>query len=69
MLMAVCISIIFCLFYAGDVNIRGGSVHTVKENTGTGVVARKESGLDVNVERNMWSCLEIRMQDKVTSTS
>jgi hypothetical protein len=55
------------VFYTDDVNILGGSMHTIKENTEAWVVASKEIGLDVNAERNMWSCLEIRMQDKVTT--
>ena len=55
------------MFYADDVNTMGGSVRTVKENTGAGVGASKETGLEGNVERNMWSCLEIRMQVEVTS--
>jgi hypothetical protein len=29
----------------------GGSVHTVKENTGTLVVANKEIGLEVNADK------------------
>jgi hypothetical protein len=33
------------LVYAADVNILGGSVHTVKKNTETLVVASKESRL------------------------
>jgi len=56
-----------CLFYADDFNIMGGSVHTVKGNTRAGVVARKEIGLGVNVNRKMWSRCEIRVQDEVTS--
>ena len=35
--------------YADDVNILGGRVHTVKENTETLLVASKEIGLEVNV--------------------
>ena len=42
----------FC-FYADDVNILGGSVHTVKENVETLVVASKESGLDVDKTKYM----------------
>jgi len=54
------------LVYA-DVNILGGSVHTIKKNTGASVVVSKETGLEVNADRlNTWSCLEIRMQDEVT---
>jgi hypothetical protein len=36
------------LAYAVDVNILGGSVHTVKENAEALVVATKEIGLEVN---------------------
>jgi hypothetical protein len=36
------------LTYADDVNILGGSVHTVKENEEDLVVATKEIGLEVN---------------------
>jgi hypothetical protein len=36
------------LVYADDVNMLGGSVHTVKENTETSVIANKEIGLEVN---------------------
>jgi hypothetical protein len=56
-----------CLLYADDVSTLGGSVHTVKENTGAGVDANNEIGLGVNVERNVWSRLERRVQDEVTS--
>jgi len=38
------------LAYANDVNILGGSVHTVKENAETLVVAPKEIGLEVNAD-------------------
>ena len=55
------------LIYADDVNILGGSVPTVKENTEALVVASKEIGLEVNADKlSTWSCLEIRMHDKVT---
>ena len=39
------------LAYADDVNILGGSVHTVKENAEALVVATKEIGLEVNVDK------------------
>jgi hypothetical protein len=35
------------LFYAGDVNILGGNVRTMKKNTEAIIVASKESGLQV----------------------
>jgi len=36
---------------ADDVNILGGSVHTVKENAEALVVATKEIGLEVNADK------------------
>ena len=38
------------LVYADDVNILGGSVHTVKENAEAFIVASKEIGLEVNAD-------------------
>ena len=38
------------LAYADDVNILGGSVHTVKKNEETLVAAPKEIGLEVNAD-------------------
>ena len=40
------------LVYAEDLNMLGGSVHTVKENAEALVVASKETGLEVNAEKN-----------------
>jgi hypothetical protein len=42
------------LAYADDVNILGGSVHTVRENTETIVVATKEIGLDANTDKTKY---------------
>ena len=54
------------LVYADDVNIMGGSIHTIKKNTDALVAASKEMGLEVNADKiSTWSCLQIRMQDKV----
>ena len=39
------------LVYADDVNILGGSLHTMKRNTEALVVATKESGLEVNADK------------------
>ena len=39
------------MVYADDVNILGGSVHTVKENAEALVVARKETRLEVNADK------------------
>ena len=39
------------LVYADDVNILGGSVHTVKENAEASVVANMEFGLEVNADK------------------
>jgi len=38
------------LVYAGDVNIVGGSVHTVKENAESSIVASKEIGKETTGE-------------------
>jgi hypothetical protein len=42
------------LAYADDVNILGGSVHTVKENAETLVAASKETGLEVNADKTKY---------------
>jgi hypothetical protein len=42
------------LAYADDVNILGGSVHTVKENSEALVVATKEIGLEVNADKTKY---------------
>jgi len=42
------------LAYADDVNILGGSVHTVKENAEALVVAIKEIGLEVNADKKKY---------------
>jgi len=42
------------LAYADDVNILGGSVHTVKENAETLVVATKEIGIEVNADKTKY---------------
>ena len=42
------------LVYADDVNILGGSVHTVKENAEALVVASKEIGLEVNADKTKY---------------
>ena len=42
------------LAYADDVNILGGSIHTVKENAEALIVATKESGLEVNADKTKY---------------
>jgi len=42
------------LLYADEVNIFGGSVHTVKENTESYKVASKEIGLEVNADKTKY---------------
>jgi hypothetical protein len=54
------------LVYADNVNI-----HTVRKNTEDLVIASKETGSAVNAEKikyMIWSCLEIRMQEKNGNT-
>jgi hypothetical protein len=53
------------LVYADDVNILGGSIHTVRKNTEALLIASKEIGLEVKAEETIWSCLKIRTQDKM----
>jgi len=40
------------LVYADDVNVLGGSIHTTKKQTEALVAASKETGLEVNAEKN-----------------
>ena len=42
------------LAYANDVNILGGSTHTVKEKPEALVVATKEIGLEINVDKTKY---------------
>ena len=42
------------LIYADDVNILGGNVHTIQENSEVLVVASKETGLEVNADETMY---------------
>jgi len=42
------------LVYADDVNIFGGSVHTVSKNAEALVVASKETGLEVNADKTKY---------------
>jgi len=42
------------LVYAADDNILGGSIHTIKKNTEALVVASKENGLEVNVDKTKY---------------
>jgi hypothetical protein len=42
------------LVYADDINILGGSIHTVKKNTEALVVATKQNGLEVNAEKTKY---------------
>jgi len=57
------------LAYVDDVNILGGSIHTLKKHAEALVAATREFGLEVSVDKtkySTWSCLEIRMQDEFT---
>ena len=42
------------LVYPDDVNVLGGSVHTIKENAGALIVASKEIGLEVNAAKTKY---------------
>jgi len=42
------------LVYADDVNILGGSIHTIKKNKEALVIAIKETGLKVNADKTKY---------------
>ena len=39
---------------ADDINIMGRSIHTIKKNTDTLVVASKETGLELNTDKTLY---------------
>ena len=43
--------------YADDVNILGGSIHTVKGNAEALIVANKEIGLEVNADKTKYTVM------------
>jgi hypothetical protein len=45
------------LAYADDVNLLGDSIDTIKKNTETLIVASKEVGLEINVEKTKYMLL------------
>jgi hypothetical protein len=53
------------IFAYADDKIMDECAHTTKKNT-EDVVANKGNGPEVNAEKPMWSCLEIKLQDKIT---
>jgi len=55
------------LVYADDVNTFGRSIYIIQENAEALTGASKVTRLEVTADKlSTWSCLEIRMQDKVT---
>jgi hypothetical protein len=42
------------LIYVNDVNIFGGSVHTIRKNTESLVASSKEIGLEVNADKTKY---------------
>jgi len=47
------------LVYADDVNIMGGSVHTVRKNTKTLVVDSEETGLEVDGDKTVYMVMSL----------
>jgi len=42
------------MVYVDDVNILGGSVHTIKKNKEALIVASKENGLEINADKTKY---------------
>ena len=42
------------LAYADDINILGGSIHSIKENAEALLVGSKETGLEVNADKTKY---------------
>ena len=56
------------MVYAGDVNMLGGSVHTLRNNIETLVMlVRRVDWKEMLIKLSTWSCLEIRIKDEVTT--
>ena len=45
------------LVYADDVNLLGGSVHTIKKNAEALAAASKETGLEVNADKTKYTVM------------
>ena len=45
------------LAYVDDVNILGGSIHTLKENAEALVAATRETGLEVNADKTKYMAM------------
>ena len=45
------------LVYADDINILGGSIHTIKVNAEAFVVASKETGLEANADNTKYTVM------------
>jgi hypothetical protein len=48
------------LVYAGDVNLLGDNIDTIKKNTKTLIDVSKEVGLEINVEKTKYMLLSRR---------
>ena len=54
------------LAYADDVNILGGSIHTLKENAEALVAATRETGIEVSADKTKYMVMsQDQMQDKI----
>jgi hypothetical protein len=54
------------MVYADDVNILGGSIHTLKKNTETLLIRSKEIGLEVNADKTKYMVMS---QDRTAERS
>jgi hypothetical protein len=49
------------LAYADDMNLLGENIDTIKKNTETLIDAGKKVGLEIYIEKSIWSYLVTRM--------
>jgi len=56
----------YLLAYADDVNILGGSVHTIKVKAQASVLSNKETIVDMLIKLCTFSCIDNRMLDEMS---
>jgi len=59
--------ILLYLAYADDVNILGGSIHTLKENAEALVAATRETGLEVSADKTKYMVISRKSECRTNS--